>query len=204
METKIAKVISNVFHPLLMPTYSLIVLFYIKSYLYLVFPGNTRVAIIAIVFFNTALMPALIFFFMKLRNIISSLRMEDRRERVIPFIVTALFYFGTYVMLRKFHLPSIIYYLTFGSSCLIIIALTINFWWKISIHMLGIGGLTGSLLCIAAYLSVYPGVMVALTILIAGLIGFARLKLLAHTPMQVYAGFVTGAFFMMGLFWLIA
>ena len=130
--------------------------------------------------------------------------MEERRERILPFIVTALFYFGTYIMLRKFHLPAIIYYLTFGSSCLIIIALTINFWWKISIHMMGIGGLAGALLGIAFYLSVNPVIFVALAILIAGFIGFSRLKLQAHTPMQVYAGFVTGAFFMVGLFLLIS
>jgi len=204
METKIAKLISYIFHPLLMPTYSLIFLFQIKSYLSFAIPRQAKVAIIAIIFFNTALMPALIFFFMKLRHIISSLKMEDRKERFLPFIITAVFYFGTYIMLRKFHLPSIIYFLTFGSACLIIIALTINFWWKISIHMMGIGGLTGALTCIAFYLSVNPGIYVAISIIIAGFIGFSRLKLLAHSPLQVYAGFITGAFFMMGLFWLIA
>jgi len=192
------------FHPLLMPTYCLIVLFHINSYLSFAIPHQAKVAIVATVFFNTALMPAFIFFFMKLRHIISSLKMEERKERILPFIVTSIFYFGTYIMIRKFHLPSIINYLIFGSSCLIIIALTINFWWKISIHMIGIGGITGALACIAFYLSINPGIFIALSVFIAGFIGFSRLKLLAHTPLQVYCGFITGAFFMLGLFWLVS
>ena len=204
METKFANVVSYIFHPLLMPTYSLMILFYIKSYLSFAIPYQAKIAIVAIIFFNTAMMPVLVFLFMKLRNIISSLRMEERKERILPFIVTAVFYFGTYFILRKFHLPPIIYYLIFGSACLIIIALTINFWWKISIHMIGIGGLTGALTCIAYYLSVNPGILVAFTVLIAGFIGFARLKLNAHTPLQVYGGYITGVFFMVGLFLLIA
>lgn len=204
MEKKIANFVSYLFHPLLMPTYSLILLFQIKSYLYFAMPFKAKMAIIAIIFVNTAFIPALVFIFMKLRNIISSLKMEDRKERILPFFVTAVFYFGSFIILRKFHLPSIIYYLIFGSACLIIIALTINFWWKISIHMMGIGGLTGGLICASLYLSFNPLFFVPLAILIAGLIGFSRLKLLAHTPLQVYGGYLTGAFFMGGLFWLIA
>ena len=204
MEKRIAQFISYIFHPLLMPTYSLITLFQIKSYTSYAIPRQAKIAILAIVFLNTALLPALVFFFLKMRNVISSLKMENRNERIIPFVVTAFFYFSTFILLRKFHLPPLIYYLLFGSSCLIIVALIINFWWKISIHMIGIGGMAGAFTSIAVYLSRSPLMYISLVILIAGFIGFARLKLLAHTRLQVYGGFVVGSFLMVFLFFLIS
>jgi membrane-associated phospholipid phosphatase len=41
-----------------------------------------------------------------------------------------------------------------------------------------------------------------ITVIISGLVGFARLKLKAHNQAQVYTGFLTGAFIML-LFFLI-
>lgn len=187
-----------------MPTYCLLILFQIKSYTVHAIPQQAKIAIIAIVFLNTALLPALIFFFLKMRNVISSLKMENRNERIIPFVVTAFFYFTTFILLRKFHLPPLIYYLLFGSSCMIIVALIINFWWKISIHMIGIGGMVGAFISIVVYLSLNAFVCIPMLVLLAGLVGFARLKLLAHTPLQVYGGFITGSFLMVILFYLIS
>jgi len=42
--------------------------------------------------------------------------------------------------------------------------------------------------------------LIAVTILVSGLIGFARLKLQAHTPAQIYAGFILGFFTIFVLF----
>lgn len=204
MENRLAQIISYIFHPLLMPTYGIFIIFQIKSYISYAIPYKAKVAILLIIFLNTALLPALIFLFLKLRHVISSLKMENRNERIIPFFVTAIFYYATYILLKKFHLPSIIYYLIFGSSCLIIVALIINFWWKISIHMIGIGGITGAFTSITIYLSLNPIIFISLVILVAGLIGFARLKLLAHTHLQVYGGFIAGAFLMIFLFFLVS
>ncbi len=204
MERKIAQFISYIFHPLLMPTYGLALLFKIKTYFFFAIPHDAKIAIVVIVFLNTALMPALFFLFLKFRKVISNLKMENKNERIIPFIVTAIFYYGTYYILRKFNLPPLVYYLIFGSFSLIIISLIINFWWKISIHTLAIGGLTGAYISIGFYLSLNFILPVALFVLLAGSIGFARLKLLAHTPAQVYAGFLTGALFMGSLFYVLS
>jgi len=42
--------------------------------------------------------------------------------------------------------------------------------------------------------------LIALSLLISGMTGFARLKLKEHTPAQVYAGFLVGFFTILGLF----
>jgi len=202
MEKRFANFISYIFHPLLMPTYGLSLIFFLNSYISKAIPLQAKIAIIAIVFLNTALLPALIFVFMKFQHYITSLKMENRAERLIPFIVTAIFYFITFYALRKFYLPFYVYYLIFGSACLIVIALIINLWWKISIHMLGIGGLFGALICISFIFMANFILIIALLAVMAGFIGFSRIILDAHTPAQVYTGFVTGSFFMILMFFL--
>jgi membrane-associated phospholipid phosphatase len=65
--------------------------------------------------------------------------------------------------------------------------------WKISIHMVGIGGLLGAVLALTTYH--YPMdalILLCSIILIAGGLASARLWLGAHTKGQVYAGFAVG------------
>ncbi|OPZ98327.1 MAG: hypothetical protein BWY70_01254 [Bacteroidetes bacterium ADurb.Bin408] len=200
MGERLARVVSYILHPLLMPTYGLLLLFSLDSVISLLMPYKARMAVVVVIFLNTALVPALFFIFLKSRRVISSLKMQNRYERNIPFIITAVFYFVTYIMLQKYNLPQIIYFLIFGSSCLIILAMIINIWWKISIHMIAEGGITGAFACICLYLRINPIVLMIALIMASGLTGFARLKLEAHSPAQVYAGFITGLVFMCGLF----
>jgi membrane-associated phospholipid phosphatase len=50
------------------------------------------------------------------------------------------------------------------------------------------------------FLETYYFGLIALSLVISGLVGFARLKLGAHTPAQVYAGFGLGMFTILSLF----
>jgi membrane-associated phospholipid phosphatase len=65
-------------------------------------------------------------------------------------------------------------------------------YWKISMHMTGIGGLCGSLLLCSIIWPIDIRWMLAAVFLIAGIIGSSRLILNAHTPAQVSAGFFAG------------
>ena len=67
----------------------------------------------------------------------------------------------------------------------------INLFWKISIHMMGIGGFTGMMLTMA---SLYKTDLtwVYIGIITAGLVGFSRLQMNAHSIKQVALGFVLG------------
>jgi len=61
----------------------------------------------------------------------------------------------------------------------------INRSWKISIHSVGVGG-AASLLCVAGGMVFWP------SLLAIPAVAWARLSLLAHTPLQVVAGLVLG------------
>jgi hypothetical protein len=79
-----------------------------------------------------------------------------------------------------------------ASSILIFICMLISLRWKISAHLIGIGGLLGALFFYAvSFVANFTYIIILLSI-IAGVVAYARLQLQTHSPWQVYAGFITG------------
>jgi len=90
-----------------------------------------------------------------------------------------------------------------GTTIAIIVSGLITNYYKISIHMTGCGGIAGllALLCTTSMFNVTW--LLALSVILSGLVGVARITLKAHTHMQVYSGFLFGfaVIFLMG--WLL-
>ena len=64
--------------------------------------------------------------------------------------------------------------------------------WKISAHMVGIGGCVGALMALNALHGLYLLFPIAMLLLLAGALGTARLLISDHSSAQVYAGFALG------------
>jgi membrane-associated phospholipid phosphatase len=84
-----------------------------------------------------------------------------------------------------------------GGALACLISTIVNFWWKISAHMAGIGGLLALLWQIDAMeleIISRPWMVayILIAIILSGLLGSARLLLKRHTLPQVIAGFLNG------------
>lgn len=200
METRIAKIISVIFQPLLIPTYTLLIIFSLNSYISLLVPAQAKHVLMWIVFLSTFVFPVIFIFILYKRGLIKTLNMDDREERIFPLMITGIFYSLMYYIVWQSHLDVIYNLLFLGSALMIALALVVSFYWKISMHMIGVGGMLGALIGVnqAAYVNLT--FYVVLATLVCGLVGFARLKLKAHTPAQVYAGFLAGFCIMLTLF----
>jgi len=194
MTTQIARLISGVLHPLFMP----IIGFYLvcSSSIYIssgMSDNVTWVAYVALVFF-TLIIPVINILFLAKKGIIASPFLHNREDRSFPYIL----YIGCYVMLYYFlkpiFLPPVLYMMILGSAFTIIVALVINLKWKISAHMIGIGGVVGSVVGIALRFSEPLIGSIMVLFIGAGLVGFSRLQLNAHSSAQVYCGFLLGFF----------
>lgn len=75
-----------------------------------------------------------------------------------------------------------------------------NYIGKISIHMVALGGMFGTFAGMAMTFHYDLWFVLFAITFAAGLTGFARLKLKAHSEVQVYAGFALGVCVMLGLF----
>lgn len=191
-EEKLAKIISTLFHPLLMPTYGFAVLFLTQNYISTFTTLSLKILILSVTFIFTFLLPAINAFILLKMGRIKSLEMESNEERVVPYTSTALYYFSLYYLFYNAELPNVFKILVLGASISIVLTLLINFKWKISAHTIGIGGISGGIFGIVLRLHIDLHVILMCVILVGGLVGYARLKLNAHTPAQVYSGFLLG------------
>jgi hypothetical protein len=189
-----AYIISVLFHPLLMPTYACLMLFYgfRNSIFELMTSNESKWQIIIIVFTFTFLLPMLnIFLMFKLKRI-TSLILSNRHERTFPYLMTAIFYFGLFYLFFDLRIWQTIKIFIFCAGTAILLTALINLKYKISAHMVGIGGLLGMVFSLHILLRLDLTGFIAVTVLAAGLTGSARLILNEHKPSQIYTGFLMG------------
>lgn len=203
MEKRLANIFSALFNPVLIPFYGSLVILFSDGYLSLLLPSKTRWMILGIIVLMTVMLPATTIFLMKKSKMISSLRLENRKERSVPFLATGFSFYLAYMLIKSFEIPGYYGLFLLGATLLIVLALIINSFWKISIHMMALGGLTGLFLALSPFVFGVDDFFIYLLVLISGIIGFARLKLNVHTPAQVYTGWLTGVAFMFSLFQLL-
>jgi hypothetical protein len=200
MEKRIAQLISVVFYPLFVPTYAFAILLTMPAYFSALMPSQAKWLVLGLVFFTTCVLPTLFIIIMIKSGIVSTTYLSKREDRTMPYIVSIIFFYLTFYVLKRLQISPVYYYFIIGATLLNILVMGINFFWKISSHMASIGALAGMMLGLSYFLGTFYFGLIALSILMAGITGFARLKLQAHTPAQIYTGFILGFFTIMALF----
>ncbi len=203
MEKRIAQTLSVIFHPLLMPTYMMLVLSKLNPQYPFILSTKYLNLMLVLVFLTSFVFPLLIMLIMQRLKIIDSLQMKTKQERAFPLLITAGFFYLTYYFFKQ--LPYFAFFNLFmiGATLLTVITLLVNYKYKISLHMTGIGGVFGALIGISLTTGHNYLFHILIVIFIAGLTGFARLKLQTHSEAEVYSGFALGTLVMLGLFWVV-
>jgi membrane-associated phospholipid phosphatase len=200
MESRFARVISYIFHPLLIPTYAYIILLHLQVYFSMIIPSPQKWLIISLIFITTFLFPTIISLFLVKRKLVKTMEMHGKEERTLPYMITVVFFYLTYYLLKKLQISPIFYYFMAGATFLVIITLVINLFWKISGHMISIGSMVGAIIGLSILMNLNLTGLIIIMITISGIVAYARLRLNAHYPTQVYTGFLMGFVFMAGLF----
>ncbi len=200
----IANIVSVIFHPLLMCSYgSLVFFFLLKGSIYdFMTPLKLKWIISAMICSFSFLLPVInIYILYKLKRI-STFTIDDQEERTFPYIVTSCFYFGLFYLFMDLNIWPSIKVLIFGAGFAILLTALINMKFKISAHMVGIGGLIGSVIAVSFAIKHNSVFLSCWLILLAGLIATSRLYLKAHEPRQIYSGFLLGLITQIIIFYL--
>lgn len=190
----LAKLFSVLFHPIFIPLIGIAFIFHSNTYLNYTIHPELKNAIYLLIILNTILMPVVISSFLLWKRMITSIKMENQKERTLPYIGTIIFYLLTLYLLKDVYVPALVFLFMIGAAASVLTALIINFFWKLSAHMIGMGGLCGTLICISHKLQTDMLLFILLTIIVSGFVGASRILLKAHNPKQVYAGFLIGLF----------
>ncbi len=188
--TRLAHGISWVLHPFLLPVYMIVLL--LTATTFALFPANMKFYLLWVVLLYAVLIPLLALGVLRSLGRISSYRVDDRRERLLPLLVGAVCYLLCAITLAK--IPSVVFLRKFmvAAACCEVLCLVVSLRWKISLHLTGMGA-TVALLVVMNIVGVgHMLVPLSVAILGAGALASARLYLGCHNGMQVLAGFGGG------------
>jgi hypothetical protein len=101
-------------------------------------------------------------------------------------------YFTNYYLMKDVPLPQVLYSIFLGSSIAVAASFFITFYTKISIHMIGMGGLTAAIYGVAQVYDLPIVGMVMLGMIASGVVGSARYILESHSLRQIYMGWGLG------------
>jgi hypothetical protein len=191
MERKIAIAISYLFHPLFAPLIGLFLVFNSTIYLNYILTEEAKKIIYILTFFNTFLLPFSVALFFYKKKIISSFMAEDRNARLLLYLSVFIFYMTTFALFQKFFIPELIVRFILGAAISIFILFLLTLKWRISAHLTGVGGLCAMVVVLNEFFGGGDMYFVPI-ILLSGVIGFSRLLLNAHRPVEVYVGFFIG------------
>jgi hypothetical protein len=187
----LAKTFSFLLHPLFMPTYGILIMFQAGS-VAAILPWEVKQYVLMVVVANTLVLPMLLLPIFVKRRMAKDYNFSDKKERILPLIFTFCLYAITFYFLGGVSLPSIIKGFLLGSTIAVLLTFVVNFFWKVSIHMVGIGGLMGLIfLVILKLLSSIVGFLLV-GFLFSGVIGTSRLYLGEHDLKQIAGGYALG------------
>ena len=187
---RVARITSIVFTPFSIPFLAFLVLF-LFSYLRIM-PILYKGIVLGIVYCFTILTPTITIFLFRKINGFARQELSERKKRYVPILLTIISYVFCLLMMRKLNIPWYMTGIIFVSLVISIICIRVNLKWKLSEHMAGMGGIIGGLVSFSALFSYNPVVWLCLFILIAGILGSARIVLGHHTLGEVLSGFVVG------------
>ena len=191
---KFSKILSYLLHPILMPIIVLYIGINNVDYFYLIFHNYSNTLYIIILTFTMVLPLISSILFVKLGRV-GSFEMRKRKERRGPLLISILIMIiglPIFYSIAKlsYHLSAIY----ISSIILLFFSFLITIRWKISLHMMGIGGATGTFIALNY---IFGGIyyFIFLFFALSGLLAFSRLDQKAHNESQVYVGFVLGCVF---------
>ena len=187
-----AQFISIVGHPLFMPLYAMILIFEFNPYIDLRVTNNIQVIVLSLLSIFTVLLPLITAIFLNKLGIVKNIYMKTAEERKWPFLLSILWYYLGFELLTNLSLPISLYLIMIGAITVILIAYFITLRWKISVHMIGIGGVIGAMIGLSHRFQFDHFYLIMALFFVAGMIGYARMKTKSHNYRQVYAGFIIG------------
>jgi len=149
-------------------------------------------------------------FLIRFLGLNKDLNMDSRQERIVPLIITAMFYLWLFINIKNHtYVPLLFTSFVLGATISIFISFFINNFSKISLHTVGMGGLVCILILLQVNFNysdfilnlgplgmynVHLGLLIIIGVLIAGSVGAARLYLTDHSMTDIYGGYFVGVF----------
>ncbi len=188
-----ARYISAIFSPLLIPTYAVAVAMWITPLN--TTPENVRFIACMFVLFITGGIPMAMLLTLLRLGRITDIDISDRRQRTLPTLLISLCYVAAGIYMWRISAPWWMIMFFAAAFVVAMVCIVISRRWKISGHSTAIGGVLGMViwLVLSGLTDIDPMPWVTGMVIMAGIVGTARVILGAHDTIQVLAGWILGA-----------
>ncbi len=191
----IAHLLSYVFHPLFIPTYFFL---YLMQVLPFEFVGITdwqlKMRLFSVAWL-TAFFPAFAVFLLWRLKLSDSIFLRTQKERIIPYVITMFFFWWMYYLSRNFtDQPIALKFFYLGIFVASAIGMTVNNFMKVSLHAMGIAGISTSIILVSIFYPITNAIWVPLAIVLTALVVSARLVVSDHSKKELVVGLFIGVF----------
>jgi hypothetical protein len=187
----LAKVLSYIFHPVFIPMYVCCFLVYEAD----LFPNRDswhKMLVIIQFFVSYTFLPLAAILLAKALGFIGSIHLKTQKDRILPYIITEIFYFWAWYVTRNLGYPTQFVLFTLGTFLATSLGLILNSYLKVSMHAISMGVLATFILYCSFLTPMNYGFYIGISLLIAGVVCTARLVNDDHHPAEIYFGFFTG------------
>ena len=188
---KLAPIFSYLFHPLIMPSLGLLIIFNSGTYLALLDPAAKR-ALVFVMALGTLIFPLMMLPVIQYRSLV--LRNEQpgsRGERMVPQVIVLVLYIITFVYFKRLPVSKVIHAYALSVTLTMLLLVIVNLKVKVSMHLAALGGICALIIAlIFLYQTPLQGFLL-LSLLAAGLTGTARM-VLGDRWGELLSGFLLG------------
>jgi len=165
--------------------------------------------LLMIVILTVIPIPIIVVLMQKALGLSESIYLRNKRERIGPYLVSALLYLSLYLQLSKTNSTNAFQVATMGAVVALFGAFFVNNFFKISLHAIGSGALMSMLVLTVMFYSrstyilrvgdVFIGeydtiAVLYISVMLSGVICTSRLYLKQHNIQEIYSGLVLGFF----------
>ncbi len=189
--TRLSKALSVVLHPLFVPFYVMLLLVAGPTQLSY-FPTSVKFYLLWVTALYTAVIPLLSVGLLRSMGRITSLAIDDRRERILPLVIGIVCYLLCAATVARIPSAMIVRKFMLAGACCELFCLAVTLYWKISLHLATQGAVAAFLILLTFGNAGNLTGALAVAVLCAGALASARLWLGCHTIRQIAAGYAGG------------
>lgn len=189
--TRLSRALSWVLHPFVVPLYVIGFMLLTDGFLSRL-PASVKSYLAWVVMLYAAIVPMLSIAFMRGLGLIKNLGLHSQRSRLLPLLVGVVSYLLCAFTLSDVAVATLVRKFVVAAACCEALALIVTPFWKISLHLICMGGVTAMFMLLSVAGAGQHFWALVVTILLSGALASARLHLGAHNPWQVAVGYFGG------------
>jgi membrane-associated phospholipid phosphatase len=152
-----------------------------------------RLFVLLLIYLFTILLPTFgLYLYRRINGWQGHSAFRHRHRRFIPYTIAFVSYILCLWVMEALHLPRYMYGIVVGTAIAIALSGLCHFRWKVSEHLISMGGAVAIIVEFSSLVGYNPLLLLCVSIVASGLLGFVRITLKHHTLGEVLLGFAIG------------